>query len=181
MKKSTPQAVATSENQPSIRVIKTAICKSLSGKSDLTYHLGLDEESNLLLRVFANSGSGYFSQEWVPYSAIQSILAKLPFITSFSLRALYVGKSTNSPGFLLASLLNEKLVQTNPINERNYVAISPDLFVAEIKALMKSLPDSVADTPGIKKASGGKGSPNNKATSKAEISPLETKSACQSS
>jgi hypothetical protein len=59
------------EVQPSIRVIKTATCKSLSGKSDLTYHLGVDEESNLHLRVFANSGSGYFSQEWVPYSAIQ--------------------------------------------------------------------------------------------------------------
>ena len=159
------KAVATSEIQPLIRVIKTATCKSLSGKSDLTYHLGVDEESNLHLRVFANTGSGYFSQEWVPYSAVQAILAKAPFITSFSLRSLYVGKSTNSPGFLLAALKAEELVKLKGEKERVYVALDSSLFMAGVTVLMEA-------TDAIKKP---------KKASKAEVSPLETKSACQSS
>ena len=167
MKKTTPQAVATPETKPEIRVIKTATCKSLSGKSDLTYHLGVDEESNLQMRVFANSSSGYFSQEWVPYSAIQSILTKAPFITSFSLRSLYVGKSTNSPGFLLAALKAEELVKLKGEKERVYVALDDTSFMAGVTVLMEAKLDDAA----IKK---GK-----KAASKAEVPTLETKSACQ--
>ncbi len=155
MKNSVNKAEVTPEIQPSIRVIKTATCKSLSGKSDLTYHLGVDEDSNLQMRVFANSGSGYFSQEWVPYSAIQMILAKAPHITSFSLSSLYVGKSTNSPGFLLATLKAEELVKLKGEKERVYVALDSSLFMAGVKVLMEAKFDAAA----IKKASSGKSSP----------------------
>jgi len=154
----------TSENQPSIRVIKTATCKSLSGKSDLTYHIGVDADSNILIRIAINSGGGYFNQEWVALSAIQKILETYPVISSFSLRSLYVGKSTNSPGFLLAALKSESLVKLKGEKERSYVALDSDKFMAETQALMK--PDAAA--PAIKK----------KAALKAEVSPLETKSAC---
>ena len=154
MKKvATPEV--TTEIQPLIRVIKAATCKSLSGKSDLTYHLGVDEESNLQMRVFANTGSGYFSQEWVPYSAVQSILAKAPFITSFTLRSLYVGKSTNSPGFLLAALKAEELVKLKGEKERVYVALDDTSFMAGVTVLMEAKFDAAA----IKKASSGKSSP----------------------
>lgn len=155
MKSSVNKAEVTPEVQPEIRVIKTAICKSLSGKSDLTYHLGVDEESNLQMRIFANTGSGYFSQEWVPYSAVQAILVKAPFITSFTLRSLYVGKSTNSPGFLLATLKAEELVKLKGEKERVYVALDPSLFMAGVKVLMEAKLDAAA----IKKASSGKPSP----------------------
>jgi hypothetical protein len=164
MKKVATQEVATSEVQPEIRVIKTATCKSLSGKSDLTYHLGVDDESSLHLRVFANSSSGYFNREWVPYSAIQPILANSPFITSFSLSSLYVGKSTNSPGFLLAALKAEGLVKLKGEKERVYVALDSSLFMAGVTVLMEA-------TDAGKKP---------KKASKAEVSPLENKSACQS-
>jgi hypothetical protein len=169
------------ETSKSIRVVKTNSCQSLSGKSTITYKIGIDEQSDIVICIQSNSGGGYFNAEWLTMDSILKMLEKHPKVTSFLLRSLYVGKSTNSPGFLLAALLHEKLVHINPDQERNYVALSPDLFMAEIKALIQSLPDSVADTPSIKKASGGKGSPNNKAASKAEVSPLETKSACQSS
>jgi len=148
MKNITTQDVATPEIQPVIRVIKTATCKSLSGKSDLTYHLGVDEESNLQMRVFANSSSGYFSQEWVPFSAVQSILAKAPFITSFTLRSLYVGKSTNSPGFLLAVLKAEELVKLKGEKERVYVALDSTSFMAEVKTLTES-DDAAATAPAV--------------------------------
>jgi hypothetical protein len=155
MKNTTTQDVATPEIQPSIRVIKTATCKSLSGKSDLTYHLGVDEESNLQMRVFANSSSGYFSQEWVPFSAVQPILSKAPFITSFTLRSLYVGKSTNSPGFLLAALKAEGLVKLKGEKERVYVALEDTSFIAGVTVLMEAKLDAAV----IKKASTGKPSP----------------------
>ena len=132
--------------KPEVRVIKTATCKSLSGMSDLTYHLGVDAESNLLLRVFANSSSGYFSQEWVPFSAIQPILSTYPHITSFSLRSLYVGKSTNSPGFLLAALKAEGLVKLKGEKERVYVALDSASFMADTQALMAAKPDDAATT-----------------------------------
>jgi len=143
-----------------IRVIKTATCKSLSGKSDLTYHLGVDADSNILIRIAINSGGGYFNQEWVALSAIQKILETYPVISSFSLRSLYVGKSTNSPGFLLAALKSESLVKLKGEKERSYVALDSASFMAETQALMK--PDAAA--PAIKK----------KAALKAEVSPLET-------
>jgi len=34
--------------------------------STLTYHIGCNADSEVLLRVKSNSGNGYFSQEWVP-------------------------------------------------------------------------------------------------------------------
>jgi hypothetical protein len=118
------------------------------------------------MRVFANSSSGYFSQEWVPFSSIQPILAKYPHITSFSLRPLYVGKSTNSPGFLLASLKSEGLVKLKGEKERVYVALDDELFMAGVKVLMEAKSDAAGKKP--------------KKASKAEVSPLEIKSACQS-
>lgn len=130
---------------PVIRVIKTGTCKSLSGKSELTYHLGVDAESSLHLGVFANSSRGYFSQEWIRYSDIQPILAKYPHITSFSLRSLYIGKSTNSPGFLLAIMKAEGLVKLKGEKERVYVALDAEPFIAEMKALMEAQPDDPAD------------------------------------
>jgi hypothetical protein len=159
MKNIVKKEVVTTEIQPSIRVIKTATCKSLSRKSDLTYHLGIDEESNLQMRVFANSSSGYFSQEWVPFSAVQMILTKAPFITSFSLRSLYVGKSTNSPGFLLAVLKAEELVKLKGEKERVYVALENTSFIAGVTVLMEAKLDAAAAPAVIKKASSGKGSP----------------------
>jgi hypothetical protein len=172
-----------SESSKPIRILKTNTCPSLSGRSTITYQIGIDEHSDIVICIQSNSGGGYFNNENVPLNSILKTLEKHPEVTSFTLRPLYVGKSTNSPGFLLASLLNEKLVQPNPLNERNYVAISSDLFMAEIKALMNSMPDvgEGAGTPGIKKVSTGKGTPNIKAASKVENSPLETKSACRSS
>ena len=61
---------------PTIRVLKIASCPSLSGRSSLTYHLGISPDSDIKLRVFANSGGGFFSREWISLKAIQQILEK---------------------------------------------------------------------------------------------------------
>jgi len=40
---------------------------------------------------------------------IQSLLVGNPSVTSKTLQPLFLGRSTNSPGFLLAAIVNEKL------------------------------------------------------------------------
>jgi hypothetical protein len=48
-----------------MKVLKTAICTTLSDKSKLTYQIGLSPESIVHLRISKNSGAGFFSDEWI--------------------------------------------------------------------------------------------------------------------
>lgn len=118
-----------------IRILKTSNCPTLSAKSTLIYDIGCNPQGDILLRVFANSGGGYFNQEWIALADIQKAVEKVPHITSFSLRQLYAGKSTNSPGFLLAVLKHEGLVKLKGDQDRTYVALDAEPFIAEMKAL----------------------------------------------
>jgi len=45
-------------NEPEMKVLKTATCKTLSGKSTLTYQIGLSPQSVVHLRIDKNSGGG---------------------------------------------------------------------------------------------------------------------------
>jgi hypothetical protein len=56
---------------PDMKVLKTATCKTLSGKSTLTYQIGCSPESIIHLHIAKNTGAGFFSDEWVafPYTA----------------------------------------------------------------------------------------------------------------
>jgi len=123
---------------PNIRILKVNSCPSLSGKSSLTFHLGCNAESEIFFRVYANSSSGYFSQEWVSASKIGKVLSSDPTVTSFTLHNVYIGKSQNNGGFLLAALFAEGLVNRSAENERQYQLGDPDTFNAEIKTLIES-------------------------------------------
>jgi hypothetical protein len=46
-----------------IRILKIGTCTSLSGRSELTYHLGCNAESEIHFRVVQNSGNGQFNAE----------------------------------------------------------------------------------------------------------------------
>lgn len=139
-----------SESSPSnnIRILKIGTCPSLSGKSTLTYHIGCNAESELYFRTYANSSSGYFSQEWVSLVSIQKAFAKVPAdgaITSYLMRDLFTGKSTNTPGFVFAALLAEGLVQPSSIVERCYQCTDGKEFFTEIQALIDSAVSLDAD------------------------------------
>lgn len=153
--------------KPEIRTIKTATCPSLSGKSTLIHSVGCDAEGQVYLRVEANSAGGYFKPGWVSLAAIQKATENATYISAFHLRPVFTGKSTNSPGFMLAVLKAESLVKLKDEKERTYVAIDTKDFLAGIKPLMEAQPDTGASTPAaaIKK---GK-----KAASKAEVSTSE--------
>ena len=111
------------------KIIKTSTCKSSSGQSTLTYHIGKDE-SGIHFRIDANSESGFFSKEWVSLSAIQEAISKSnkPF-TSAILHPLFHGKSINTPAFMLAVLLNEGLVKRS---KRCYERVDPGAFMKAV-------------------------------------------------
>jgi len=104
------------------RTVKTKTCPSLSGKSRLTYDIGTDVGGAIHLRVAANSGGGFFSQQWIALDAIEKALAEVPEgVTAFHLAPLFQGYSINSPGFLMAVLKHEKLLMPMEGKPRRYV------------------------------------------------------------
>lgn len=133
-------------NKPEVRVLKTATCPSLSGKSKLTYQIGGEENaegactsrSEIQIRINGNSNPGYFNDTWVPLPAIQQILDKTKLVTCFSLWPLFRGKSVNTGGFLLAALKNEGLVRPAKEDKRSYERSDPKAFLAGAKALLES-------------------------------------------
>ena len=53
--------MSKSEDNPDMRVLKTSSCKTLSGKSTLTYQIGCLPDSTVHLRIAKNTGGGFFS------------------------------------------------------------------------------------------------------------------------
>jgi len=147
------QAVAKQEKSVAVsdvRVLKIATCPSLSGRSTLTYHLGVSPDSDIKLRVFANSGGGFFSQEWIPLKAIQQILEKRTVanpVVSSSFGGLFAGKSVNTTGFILAVLKHLGLVKPISGKPRCYEAIDPGALMGELKTLIESSVDLNTDKP----------------------------------
>jgi len=104
-----------------MRILKIGSCSSRSGLSTLTYHVGCDDRDALHVRVHLNSGNGVFNGNWVSLHAIESILISAgEGFTSFVLTPLYQNQSTNSPAFLLAALLQERLVMPSVSKKRGH-------------------------------------------------------------
>jgi hypothetical protein len=121
------------------KIVKVATCLNLSGKSEMQYHIGIDEQDNIIVRVYKNEGGGYFSSEWVKLQTILDKLdsAKKP-LTSFSLHGIFEGKSANTPGFVFAVIYAEGLVERDIENPRVYVSCDPKPVIESIEALIKS-------------------------------------------
>ena len=131
------------------RIIKNALCPTLSAKGSLTYQIGCMDENKIHFRITANSGGGYFNAEWVSLLIIQDCLtnATRP-VTSFAFSKLFMGKSTNTPAFLLAALVNEELLKPIGNNQRGYEILDSSAFMAEVSKLIASDLDlKVAATP----------------------------------
>ena len=107
-------------NEEKIRVLKTASCESLSGRSTLTYEIGCTGDKLILIRLIENTGAGMYSKAWLPMSQIIQLLsAEDKPITSRTINPLYTG-SANSCGFMLAVLRNEGLIKNVEENSRGY-------------------------------------------------------------
>ena len=135
-----PNAETTAENA-TLRIVRVASCPSLSGRSQLTYHIGCDRANAIYFRLWANSGKGMFSKMWVSMADISKQLATVTptdAITSSALLPLCAGTSVNGAGFYLGIILAEGLLTRTKDNQRNYQCADPKPFMARINALVAS-------------------------------------------
>ena len=139
-------------NDAEMKVIKIGECPSLSGRSSLTYHIGcrsdLLEKSGaefneaISFRIHANSGSGLFSNQWVPVSALKTVFNKeqsKDAVTSSSLNSVFAGTSVNTAGFILAVLKAEGLVVHMEDKRRYYQCTRTDQFFSAMKILADTI------------------------------------------
>jgi hypothetical protein len=117
-----------------IDIVATQKTKTVSGKSDLTYHLGKDDDANAHVRIWVNSSNGFFSNEWVSLADIIDLLEKRAgdSFTSFVFEELFSGKSVNTPGFLVAALLRQGVLSLEVGKKRKYVYVSADKLLTKI-------------------------------------------------
>ena len=129
-----------------IRVLKIATCKSLSGSSDLTYHLGCDPEHNLHIRLWSNSAGGLHSKHWFSLAAILAKLTADKPITSGTLRPVCPG-SRNNGGFILAALCQEGLVKPIPDLPHGMMPVDSSAYLAEMSTLIQQGVDVAIPKP----------------------------------
>ena len=141
-----------SEDNPDIKVLKTATCPTLSGKSKLTYQIGISPESIVHLRISKNDGGGFFSDEWLSIDSIVDTLKKRPEgspVMSHFLTPLLKGKSVNTSAFILAALSHLKLIRPLPGKKRQHELLDPMPFLDQVTQLM----DTEAKPSGAKRKS----------------------------
>ena len=129
-----------------IRVLKIATCKSLSGSSDLTYHLGCDTQDNLHIRLWSNSAGGLHSKHWFSLAGILAKLTDDKPITSGTLRPVCPG-SRNNGGFILAALQQEGLVKPIPDVPHGMMPVASSAYLAEMATLIQQGVDVAIPEP----------------------------------
>lgn len=135
-----------------IRILKIGTCSSLSGRSELTYHLGCNAESEIHFRVVQNSGNGQFNSLWVSLTLIEKLLTQHPAdkpMTSRVLLPVFRSKSSNSPAFLFVSLKAEGLVMAGAEKDSGYLLGDIEGFKQAMSALIAAGADLgvAADAP----------------------------------
>ncbi len=131
-----------------IRILKIGTCSTLSGRSELTYHLGCDAESEIHFRVVQNSGNGQFNANWVSLSVIEKLLTQHPAdkpMTSRVMQSVFRGKSSNSPAFLFVSLKAEGLVKAGEGKDSGCLLGDIEAFKQAISALVAAGADLAVD------------------------------------
>ena len=136
----------------SIRVLKNGNCPSLTARSTLGYQLGLKDESELYLRLVSNTGSGFFSKEWVACSVIEQLINGSAELTSTSFKAIFPNKSVNTGGFVMAVIKALGLIQPNPQNSRWHQQV-PEMSFDQV-AIEAMVQEEEAQTVVVPKATG---------------------------
>lgn len=122
-----------------MRILRIATCPSLSGRSELTYHVGCNRETNAIsFRLWENSSSGMFSNTWFSLKDVSELLGATDGITSSALQPIWESTSRNNPGFTLALLQGEGLVEKSLTAPGTYTTANPAPFLQRINALIAS-------------------------------------------
>ena len=123
-----------------MKILKTAECPSLSGKSTLIYQIACNNDNEVYVALTGNSGKGIFNKDWIVLEEIHSLLANQEKVTSGSLHELFDGRSSNSAGFILAVLLAEGLLKISTGNQRHYERVDQKDYEKIIQAYTKKKP-----------------------------------------
>ncbi|MDM4766164.1 hypothetical protein [Pelomonas sp. SE-A7] len=102
------------------------------------YQLACTSDSDVLVRLVSNTGSGYFSREWVRFASILELLPPDQPLTFSALQPLFEGRSVNTGGFLMAVLKGLSVIRSMEENPRAHELGELSGFVAEVQALMAS-------------------------------------------
>ena len=122
-----------------MRILRIATCPSLSGRSELTYHVGCNREINAIsFRLWANSSSGMFSDTWFSLKDVSELLGATEGVSSAVLKPLWESTSRNNPGFCLGILQGEGLVEKSLVTPGTYTTANPAPFLQRINALIAS-------------------------------------------
>jgi hypothetical protein len=93
---------------------------------------------NIYLRIYGNTGGGFFSPEWVPLAEVQKFIADAPKdkpLSSWSLHPLFRGKSVNTPAFFMAALVHEKWLRILKGKKRGLEVLDEAPFMAKLEKL----------------------------------------------
>lgn len=123
-----------------IKTFKVDKCFSLSGRSTLTFEMGLDTDKRLHLRVTHNSGKGHHNPDWVAYEAIEPLLMAVETLSASGLATLFQGTSVNTAGFVLAVLKHLGAVQPVPERRNAYQYVNTAEWTAARDALTMGVP-----------------------------------------
>ena len=123
-KTSTKPAPETQASKPLDKTIKfitilfRGTCPKLTarGKGDLSYELGIDEDTGeSYVRISGNDSSGAYSNEWLDLGKIRTLLAgQQKTFSAIVMEGLFRGRSTNNHGYLAAILMAEKVLVVLP-------------------------------------------------------------------
>jgi len=143
------------------RIIKKSSTPKLSpqAQGSLTYHVGYDETAKTYhFRITANTGGGFFSNEWVALNdvldTIETTSSDKPF-KALIFKSLYQSKGSNNHGFLAAALRTESLLLPVEKQLMSHTLGDVKSFKAAMQQLIKdkvSLDDDVAEAEKIKEA-----------------------------
>ena len=141
-------------SEQEMRILKTGTCKSLSGKSTLTYQIACNNDNEVHVALTGNSGKGIFNKDWITLEEIHSLLANQEKVTSGSLHELFDGRSSNSAGFFVAMLLKLGLLKVSPGN-KHYNLVGQAEFGKIVQGLIDSGSPSTTKKKAGRKSKGG--------------------------
>lgn len=168
---------STAAEDDGVRIVMAQSCPSITGKSTLTYHVGM-AGNEPQIRINGNTGPGFFNAEWIPLFKVIDALPKSDFFPSRVLRQAFHGRSLNSYAFLMAALRNEGVVRRSPQRQRCWERADVDGFLARIDAMAGTSSGSGANSGSGTDAKAAASAPK---ASKSTSQPAASKASVKSS
>ena len=126
------------ELDDTMRVLSTGTCDTLSGSSRLTYHIGSCRTARSTCVCTATpaaaSSSGVDLAAGHPDGTEEASGREAHHV--HPVNASFRGRSANTPGFMLAVLLHEKVVRSMQGKLRRHQLADPSVFTDKVQKLM---------------------------------------------